>query len=102
MEIKFLNSNLKELYETGSSRTYRKVPVEVIKKFPRAVDVLAAAKNIYDIWHFPSYKFEALSDKSYSMRLNKTWRLEMEIEWKNESCTVGIVGLTDLTHHYGD
>ena len=102
MEVAFLNSDLKELYETGYSRAFKKVPPEVVKKLPRAIAVIEAAKDIYDLWGFPGYRFKTLSDGSYSMRLDRTWRLEMEIEWKNEQCTIGIVGLTDLTHHYGD
>jgi len=103
MEVRFLSDDLKELYEKGYSRKYRKVPPEVVKKLPRAVDVLSAAVFIQDIWKFPAYKFEHLEGSNrYSMRLNITWRLEMEITWTNDECTIGIIGLDDLTHHYGD
>jgi len=95
---------LEELYETGSSKKYRSVPPDVVKKLPRAVDVLKQTKIITDLWNFPAYKFERLegSKKRYSMRLGRTWRLEMDIDWEDETCTVGIIGLDDLTKHYGD
>ncbi len=80
------------------------VPQDVVKKLPRAVDVLRQAMVVTDLWALPAYKFERLEgyQKRYSMRLGRTWRLEMDIEWKDETCRVGIIGLDDLTKHYGD
>lgn len=104
MEVNFINQDLEELYRTGSSRRYRKVPPDVIRKLPRAVDMLIQSTLITDIWNFPGYKFERLESYSnrYSMRLGRTWRLEMQIDWEDKTCTVGIIGLDDLTAHYGD
>ena len=103
MEVKFLNEELKVLYEKGFSKKYKTVPVQVSKKFVRAVDVLSAAIKIQDVWKFPSYNFKHLEgNKRYSMRMDITWRLEIEIEWTNDECTIGIIGLYDLTRHYGD
>jgi len=78
--------------------------LEVVRKLPRAVDVLVQSKIITDIWQLPAYRFERLKGFSnrYSMRLNLKWRLEMEIEWKDDTCTVGIIGIDDLSPHYGD
>ena len=103
MEVKFLNEELKLLYTKGSSKKYKTVPEQVTKKLVRAVDVLSAATVIQDVWKFPSYNFEHLEgNKRYSMRMDRTWRLEMEIEWTNDECSIGIIGLYDLTKHYGD
>lgn len=103
MEVKFLSKELKTLYQTGSSKKYKNVPLQVIRKFARAVDLLSAAIKIQDIWEFPGYRFKHLEgNKMYSMRMDITWRLEMEIEWINNDCTIGIIGLDDLTKHYGD
>ena len=103
MEVKFLNDELKLLYQTGSSKKYKTVPEQVTKKLVRAVDVLSAATAIQDVWNFPAYHFEHLEgNKRYSMRMDRTWRLEMEIEWTNDECSIGIIGLYDLTKHYGD
>ncbi|MDD7699748.1 MAG: type II toxin-antitoxin system RelE/ParE family toxin, partial [Spirochaetia bacterium] len=98
MEVKFLTDELKLLYQTGSSKKYKTVPMQVAKKLVRAVDVLSAATVIQDVWKFPSYRFEHLQGNNrYSMRMDRTWRLEMEIEWTNNECTIGIIGLYDLT-----
>lgn len=103
MEVKFLSDELKLLYQAGFSKKYKTVSAQVAKMFVRAVYVLSAATVIQDVWKFPSYKFEHLEgNKRYSMRLDRTWRLEMKIEWTNDECTIGIVGLYDLTKHYGD
>lgn len=104
MEVNFLNVELEQLYTTGRSKRYSKVPSEVLRKFPRAVEVLIQSTVITDLWRLPAYRFERLQgfENRYSMRLGRIWRLEMQIEWENEQCTVGIIGLDDLTHHYGD
>ena len=54
MEVKFLTDELKLLYQTGSSKKYKTVPMQVAKKLVRAVDVLSAATVIQDVWKFPS------------------------------------------------
>lgn len=103
MKVKFVNEELKLLYQTSSSKKYKNVPTQIVKKLVRAVDVLSAATVIQDLWNFPSYRFEHLQGNNrYSMRMDRTWRLEMEIEWTNNECTIGIIGLYDLTKHYGD
>lgn len=101
MEVKFKNEHLKELYSTGKSKKYRAVPVEVIKKLPRVVIILEQIQVIQEIWKYPGYNFEKLEGvNQYSIRLGRTWRLIMEINWTNEEKTIGIIGLEDLTHHY--
>lgn len=77
------------------------VPADVIRKLPRAVIILEQIEIIQDIWKYPGYNFEKLeSVNQYSIRLGRTWRLIMEIDWTNEEKTIGIIGLEDLTHHY--
>ena len=104
MTVRFLNNDLQELYETGYSRKYRNVPKNIVeKKLLFAVKMLLSADNIQDIWQNNGLRFEHLvnTDK-YSLRLDIRWRLEMKIDWTNKDCTIGIIGLTDLTKHYGD
>jgi len=36
----------------------------------------------------------------YSLRINRTYRLEVEIDWENEEKTVGIVGIDEISKHY--
>ena len=42
MEVKFVNEELKLLYQTSSSKKYKNVPTQIVKKLVRAVDVLSA------------------------------------------------------------
>jgi len=102
LKVEFLNRHLAELYTKGRSRKYA-LEQRVIEKFVRTVAVLEAAHDIYDLWKTASLKFERLSGKNrYSARLDIKYRLEMEIDWENEEKTIGIIGLTDISNHYGD
>lgn len=102
MDIIFNNKKLKQLYETGKSSKYR-LEKQIIETFFEVVAALEASKDINDLWHLPSLHFEKLNgyENRYSARLNKKYRLEMTIEWQNEIMTVGIIGLEDISNHYG-
>ena len=103
MTVIFLNDDLQELYETGYSRKYKKVPKTIVRdNFPTIVQYLKNAERIQDVWKRKSLNFERMVGikNGYSVRVNITWRLEMKIEWTDKDCTIGIIGLTDLTHHY--
>ena len=104
MIVEFINKDLEELYEKGYSRKYKKVPKRVAEDFfPTTVLTLMNARNIQQIWSLRSLHFEKLTNTDrYSVRLDIRWRLEMKIDWTDKDCTVGIIGLTDLTKHYGD
>jgi len=49
-----------------------------------------------------SYKFEKLAgyNSRYSIRLNKKYRLEIEIEWIDNKHTIGIFGIDEISKHY--
>lgn len=102
MEIRFLNKKLETLYVSGSSSKY-KLDKNVLVSFFEVVAILESAKDIYDLWKQPSLNFEKLhgSPVRYSARLNRQYRLEMSIEWLDEALTVGILGLEDISNHYG-
>ena len=102
MELVFTNKKLLALYETGSSTKY-KLDQKVIRSFFEVVAVLEAAADIYDLWKLPSLHFEKLTgyENRYSARLDRKWRLELSIEWRNEALTVGVLALEDITNHYG-
>lgn len=102
LEIQFNNSKLKQLYVTGKSSRY-KLKKHIIDLFFEVVATLEAAKVINDLWKEPSLHFEKLQGHTnrYSARLNIQYRLEMSIDWQNEIMTVGIIGLEDISNHYG-
>lgn len=102
MKIEFKNKHLLALYKTGKSKKY-KLQKSILEYFFSVVAILESVKDIYDLWNLPSLKFEKLQGfkSKYSARLNKQYRLEMTIEWTNEELTIGIIGLEDISNHYG-
>lgn len=79
----------------------------MIEKFFSTAKKLEAATDIHDILADKGLRFEKLGEthasiEVYSTRLNLKFRLEMEVEWINESKTIGKFILTDITNHYGD
>lgn len=69
MEVIFLNEHLQELYTSGKSSKYKKIPAQVVRKFPLTVRILQQIKVIQYVWKFPGYNFEKLKGKNqYSMR----------------------------------
>lgn len=103
MEFELQNRHLVELYEKGRSKKYRLQP-GVLKKFFMRIQQIEAAQTIYDFWRTPSMNFEKLQghENRYSMRIEDKFRLELEIEWKNEEKTIGKVLILDISCHYGD
>lgn len=104
MQVQFQNDNLKELYSKGSSKKYKNVPTQVKQKLVKAVEVLQSATSVQDVWKFPGYNIEKLTNSErYSMRMNQQWRLELTITWIDEKkVNVDVVNLVDLSKHYGD
>ncbi len=101
MEAYFTNKELKKLYEEGKSKKYP-IPTDIAKKFVMCVQKVMAANDIYDFWRDPSLNFEKLNgyENRYSMRLKLKYRLEMEIEWQNTECTIGICSIDEISNHY--
>ncbi|MDC7245654.1 MAG: type II toxin-antitoxin system RelE/ParE family toxin [Sphaerochaetaceae bacterium] len=101
MEVYFQNRHLEKLYTTGWDKKY---PLEdhVIDSFFEVVAIIQAAKNIYDFRNQPSLKFEGMisTEKSYSFRLNRKFRLEVTIDWENKEKTIGIIGIEEISVHY--
>ncbi len=101
MEIEFRNPKLLELFQKGKSKKYP-LGSTVVKKFSSRIEVLQAAVNIYDLWQSPSLHFEKMEgyDKRYSIRIDKKFRLEFEIEWSDDKRTTGVVKILEISRHY--
>ena len=101
MEVIFSDKGLLALYQTGFSKKYP-LPQNIIKKFFVVIRSLESANDIYDLWKTTSLNFEKMQgfENRFSSRLNKGWRLEMEISWTNEEKTVGIISLETISKHY--
>lgn len=101
MEFTFKNKELEKLYSTGKSKKYR-LPEIIIEKFFARIQQIEAAHDIHDLWNDKGLNFEKLTntENSYSMRLNVKYRLEMDIDWKNNELTIGEFLFTDISNHY--
>lgn len=101
MQTHFVNRELRTLYETGRSRKYKLQP-QVVRKFTAAVDFIKEAEAITDFWRKPGMNYEQLSNTDiHSIRIDHRYRIEFTMDWTNEARTVGIVGITELSNHYG-
>jgi toxin HigB-1 len=100
MDVEINNKDLLNLYMTGKSKKYR-MPSEIIDKFLLRINLIQAAKDIYDIWNDEAARFKKLEgNEIYSMRLNNKYRLEIEIQWKNPEKTIGTFIINDISTHY--
>jgi len=103
LDVLLNNKELEKLYTTGKSKKL-KLPEPVIEKFLATIQKIDSAISIYDLWKDSALKFEKLkgTDNGYSLRLTGKYRLEMKIEWKDESNTIGKFYLEEISNHYGD
>ena len=101
MEIKFLDKDLRNLYTSGKSRKLRVQP-GVLQSFFEVMASLESSKDIYDLWKEPSLKFEKMKgfENRFALRITRTFRLEVEIEWENDDKTVGVIGVDKISTHY--
>lgn len=101
MEYAFDNKELENLYTTGSSKKL-KLSNDIIDKFFARLQQIEAANTIYDLWNDKGLNFEKLKgyENMYSMRLKLKYRLEMQIEWKNDEKTIGDFIITEISNHY--
>ena len=104
MDWEFINKELAVLYRTGKSRKHKGLPPLVVKKFIARMDQIQAANSIHDLWKSTSLHFEKLQGHKnrYSVRVDRQWRLEIEIEWEDDMQTKGFFRISDLSNHYGD
>lgn len=101
MQVEFKNRHLVQLYQEGESKKYP-LPQGVISKFFMRIQQLEAAIDIHDLWKTPALNFEKLRgfENRYSLRLDRKWRLELEIDWNDVEKTKGTVSIIELSKHY--
>jgi proteic killer suppression protein len=102
MEWDFADKHLLELYEKGRSKKYKFIDNPLAKKFVERVGRIEASVNIYDLREPPSMNFEALEGVAnrFSIRLDRQYRLEFEIDFENDEKTVGCVHILTVSKHY--
>ena len=101
MKFHFINRHLKTLYETGRSKKYP-LQQQVIQGFFQVMAAIDAATDIHDFQQRPSLNFERMqgTESRFSLRINRKYRLEVEIDWENEEKTIGILGIDEISTHY--
>ena len=102
MEIKFDKEYLEELYNDGKAKNkkYRFQP-QVVKKYQKRIDTLAAVTRIEELFTLNSLNFEALeSSDHYSIRIDSQYRLEFQVNDSDSEPTITICLIMDITNHY--
>jgi proteic killer suppression protein len=104
MEIIFAKQYLKELHILGktSEKKYRFQP-NIIKRYRKTIDRLAAAKRIEDLYIIQSMKYEKLTGDRKgisSVRVSDKYRIEFEEKKRNEEDYVSICNIVELSNHY--
>lgn len=95
MEFRFDDDELLRLYAEADYSG--KLPPEVVLAFRRRMQQIVAAEDERVFYAIKSLHFEKLQGRGEqrSMRLNKQWRLIVEIEKGNPKNTIVIVAIED-------
>jgi len=66
------------------------------------IQQLEIAETIHYFWKLPKLKFEKLEGEEdlFSVRLDKKWRLEFNIDFEDEDKTIGTIFIKELSKHY--
>jgi toxin HigB-1 len=96
MEVRFADSNLDRL---ETDRDYAGgFPPEAVRGFRKVMQIIRAAQDERDLYAFKSLHFEKLQGKrshQCSMRLNKQWRLIVQIMPATPKNVVVVNGIED-------
>ena len=96
MDVRFADVELDRLetdpnYNAGLS-------VAIVTKFRQRMQLIRSAPDEREFYKFHSLHFEKLKGKrshQYSMRLNRQWRLIVELEGQAPNKVVVVVGIED-------
>lgn len=96
MEVEFADENLNRLeIDLQFTAGFEK---EVVRGFRKVMQVIRAAPDERDFYKLKSLHFEKLQgNRSHqrSMRINKKWRLIVELKGEAPSKTVNVLGVED-------
>ena len=95
MDFEFKDDDLKRMYtEPKFTGGYAQA---VVKAFRKRMQLIRAAVDERDFYALKSLHFEKLEgrDNQRSMRLNKQWRLIVELVGKGERKRVRVIGIED-------
>ena len=96
MDVRFANKELDRLEtDPGFDGGF---PQEVVRKFRQRMQYIRAAPNEQDFYAMKSFHYEKLrGGRSHqrSMRLNRKWRLILEIRQEEDGRVVIVVSIED-------
>jgi proteic killer suppression protein len=96
MEVEFANDNLDRLEtDAGFSAGYSG---DIVKAFRKRMQLIRAAKDERDLYAVKGARFEKLQGNrslQHSFRLNKQWRLVVEIKSGNPKNTIIVIDIED-------
>jgi toxin HigB-1 len=102
MFVKFNNAYLKRLYEEEHLKGKPVYSTEVVEKYRERILLLEQVESTKELRNYKSLHFEALKGNKkglYSIRINKQYRLEFEIE-KDVLTLLEVVLIDELSKHY--
>ena len=104
MEIKFDETYLEELYETGktSDKKYRFQP-QIVKKYRKTIDILESVARVEDLFRYHGLQYEVLrGDKEglESVRVNDQYRIEFKTTKVVLETVLTICNIKKLSNRY--
>ncbi|EKD81548.1 MAG: plasmid maintenance system killer [uncultured bacterium] len=100
MDFEIENKDLVELYTKGKARKLR-LPPGIAEKFVERVLRIKAAVTIDDLRIPPSMNFEKMLGykNTFSIRLNRQYRLIFRMEFADAEMKTGKVFITEIWDH---
>ncbi|MFW5891079.1 MAG: type II toxin-antitoxin system RelE/ParE family toxin [bacterium] len=91
-------------YFVGEKSKYSRLQKEIKKKTIKKLDYIESAKTVLDLSKLSSLNFELLEPKTdgiYSIRVDRTYRLELRFDWIDEAKGIpNTVYIIRLSKHY--
>jgi len=105
MHIFTANKALEDILETGktSDRSYRSLPVNVIKGFKKAVSIMQRVKKIEELYLYKGLNYEKLKGDRVgqeSVRCNDKYRLIFISSVAEDKIEITEIELLEITNHY--
>lgn len=93
MDVRFKDRNLEKLFTEPGDYGY---PPEVVRAYRKKIGLLRGAQDEHDIRAMKSAHFEKLKGSrkhQRSLRLNRQWRLIVELRKAGRTIVIDVVGL---------
>ena len=104
MLVIFEKEYLRDLYLGNKPKDKRhRYQPEVVHKFIRTIDLMAAQENVLDLTRYGGLHYEKLTgDKEglSSVRVNKQYRIEFREIIKDNEVIAQVCSIVELSNHY--